>query len=192
MAVFLAFLRGINVGSNNRIRMADLRNIFQDLGFTDVQTYIQSGNVIFRSAIEDGQQIILQLEQAIETAFGFRASVVLRTAAEIAAIVSEASKVSVKIAKDDSVSPANIFEFLHAALFREIPGAAELDWLRELKRGREDFITAGRDMFLFLPDGVHASKLAAGVSKSGLSATIRNWKTISNLEQTVRKLPGSS
>jgi uncharacterized protein (DUF1697 family) len=53
MAVFLAFLRGINVGSNNRIRMADLRNVFQDLGFTDVQTYIQSGNVIFRSAMED-------------------------------------------------------------------------------------------------------------------------------------------
>lgn len=59
MAVFLAFLRGINVGSNNRIRMADLRNVFQDLGFTDVQTYIQSGNVIFRSAKAAGKILFM-------------------------------------------------------------------------------------------------------------------------------------
>ena len=189
MAVYLAFLRGINVGANNRIKMTDLWNVFQELGFTDVQTYIQSGNVIFRSVMVDEQQIILQIEQAIQTAFGFRSPVVLRTAAEMTAIVDSAHLISEKIAKEDATSSAFVFEYLHTALFREIPAAGALDRLQDWKTGREAFILAGRELYLFLPDGFHSSKLAAAVQKTGLPVTIRNWKTISNLEQTVLNLP---
>ena len=189
MAVFLAFLRGINVGANNRIKMTDLWNVFQEIGFTDVQTYIQSGNVIFRSVTDNEQQIILLIEQAIQTAFGFRSPIVLRTAAEMSAIVSAAHRISEKIAKEDATSSALVFEYLHTALFRETPAAGALDRLQDWKTGREAFVLAGRELYLFLPDGFHSSKLAAGVQKAGLPVTIRNWKTISNLEQTVQNLP---
>lgn len=189
MAVYLAFLSGINVGAGNRIRMNDLWNVFQDLGFTDVQTYIQSGNIIFRSVMEDEQQIILQIEQAIQTTFGFRSTVVLRKAAEMSSIVSTVLQVSDRIAKADSSSSAFVFEYLHAALFREFPTAGTLDRLHDLKNGREAFVLVGRELFLFLPDGFHSSKLAAGVQKACLPVTIRSWKTISNLEQTVQNLP---
>ncbi|MEI8199542.1 MAG: DUF1697 domain-containing protein [Eubacteriales bacterium] len=192
MAVYLAFLRGINVGSGNRIKMTDLWNVFQDIGFTDVQTYVQSGNVIFRSEMEDEQQIILLIEQAIQTAFGFRSTVVLRTAAEMSSIVSTVLQVSDKIAREDSSSSAFVFEYLHTALFRGIPSSGALDRLQDLKNGREAFILVGRELFLFLPDGFHSSKLAAGVQKAGLPVTIRSWKTISNLEQTVQNLPGTN
>ncbi len=87
---FVALLRGINVGGRNRVRMADLRACFVDAGFDDVRTYIQSGNVVFRSDEPDRQRLRQALEQTLARAFDYDATVELRDRAELQAVVDGA------------------------------------------------------------------------------------------------------
>ncbi len=90
MSRYIALLRGINVGGKNLIKMADLAACFQDLGFTDVRTYIQSGNVLFSADETDRSRLAGLLEEALSKAFQYDASVVLRSAEELQDIVSNA------------------------------------------------------------------------------------------------------
>lgn len=87
---YLALLRGINVGGKNLIKMADLKACFEAQGFQDVQTYIQSGNVIFRSAGSDRAFLTHQIEAALLETFDYKLPVVVRSAAELQAIVEHA------------------------------------------------------------------------------------------------------
>jgi len=80
---FIALLRGINVGGNNKVSMSDLKVVFEDLGFTNVQTYINSGNVIFDSEINDKVSLVSLCEEAIENKFGFRVVCSVIKAAEL-------------------------------------------------------------------------------------------------------------
>jgi len=185
MAVYLAFLRGINVGAGNRIRMAALRKVFSDLGFTEVQTYIQSGNVIFCSPAADKQKIASQIEQAVLSSFGFQSPVIIRTVPEISAIVQEAARAAEEIAGDENTSSPAIFEYLHIAMYSGILPPGVMERLKAMKSGQEACILSGQQIFLYLPSGVHASKLAAGISRLGLPVTVRNWKTIHYLAQAV-------
>jgi uncharacterized protein (DUF1697 family) len=83
MERYIAFLRGINVSGQKIIRMEALRKAFSDAGFTEVVTYIQSGNVLFNTDIRDSKQLILSLENLIEKSFGFRTNVILRKLTDI-------------------------------------------------------------------------------------------------------------
>lgn len=85
--VYLALLRGINVGGRSRIEMAKLKLTFENLGFADVKTYIASGNVIFRSSVTDVDRLTKQIEGAIERDFGLPVKVVLRDAAAMRELV---------------------------------------------------------------------------------------------------------
>ncbi|HET8527366.1 MAG TPA: DUF1697 domain-containing protein [Gaiellaceae bacterium] len=87
MPAYVALLRGINVGGNSLIRMAELRECVAALGHDDVRTYIASGNVLFRSGERSAAKLDAQLERAIEERFGFPVRVVVRSAAEVARIV---------------------------------------------------------------------------------------------------------
>lgn len=81
--MYVALLRGINVGGNNKIDMAKLKLVFEGLGFTDVKTYINSGNIIFGTNKSDHIQIVPKIEQAIEREFGLKIPVVIRSLAQI-------------------------------------------------------------------------------------------------------------
>ena len=87
---YLALLRGINVGGKNIIRMADLRSCFEDQGFRDVATYIQSGNVIFRTPSTGLRTLTKRIEEILATAFDYEASVVMRARKQMRAVISEA------------------------------------------------------------------------------------------------------
>ncbi|MCY4544516.1 MAG: DUF1697 domain-containing protein [Gemmatimonadetes bacterium] len=87
---YLALLRGINVGGKNVIKMADLRNCFEANGFRDVVTYIQSGNVIFRSPASGLSTLTNRIEEMLASAFDYEASVVLRSRRQMPAVVSDA------------------------------------------------------------------------------------------------------
>ncbi|MXY98740.1 MAG: DUF1697 domain-containing protein [Gemmatimonadetes bacterium] len=87
---YLALLRGINVGGKNIIRMADLRSCFEDQGFRDVATYIQSGNVIFRTPSTGLRTLTKRIEEMLATAFDYEASVVMRARKQMRAVISEA------------------------------------------------------------------------------------------------------
>ena len=87
---YLALLRGINVGGNNIIKMTDLKSCFEKLGFTDVLTYIQSGNVVFTSDIKDKTRLTKKIEHALTERFNYKALVVVITHRELKKVVDEA------------------------------------------------------------------------------------------------------
>lgn len=89
MSLYIALLRGINVGGKNQIRMTDLAACFTDLGFTDVRTYIQSGNVIFRTDQTDPAQLAARIEEGLSNTFHYQASLVLRSYDQMREVVSE-------------------------------------------------------------------------------------------------------
>lgn len=112
MAVFIALLKGINVGKSRRISMADLKQAFEELGLRHVETYIQSGNVIFESDDETDDILRKKIEKQIETSFGFEAIVVLRTAAELEKLIEECPFSAEEVMKSESfTSWAGIFTY---------------------------------------------------------------------------------
>jgi uncharacterized protein (DUF1697 family) len=92
MTGYVALLRGINVGGKNVIRMADLKASFEDMGFDDVRTFIQSGNVVFRTAAGDGAALAARIERGLRKAFGCDTRVAVRSHAEMAAVVRRAPR----------------------------------------------------------------------------------------------------
>src|SRR5436309_15835190 len=83
MPVIVSMLRGVNVGGNHKIKMEALRALYESLGFSDVQTYIQSGNVVFRTKATGLAALGKKIEDGIEAQFGFRPAVILRTMEEL-------------------------------------------------------------------------------------------------------------
>lgn len=90
MTQYAALLRGVNVGGNNIIKMADLKGCFEALGFEDAATYIQSGNVVFEAASGKPADIATRLEEALSSTFGYHGRIVLRSHAQMRVIVEEA------------------------------------------------------------------------------------------------------
>ena len=89
MHVIISLLRGVNVGGHNKIKMDALRGLYASLKLRNAQTYVQSGNVIFRTNERDLVQLAKRIENAIERHFGFRPNVILRTSAEMRAVIAK-------------------------------------------------------------------------------------------------------
>ena len=88
--IYLALLRGINVGGNNLIKMADLKSCFEKMKFTSVKTYIQSGNVIFQSTEKSAEKLTDQIEKTLSKQFNYHGKIVLVSAKQIKKIIAEA------------------------------------------------------------------------------------------------------
>ena len=101
MTVLISLLRGVNVGGHNRIKMDELRQLYASLGLRDAQTYVQSGNVVFRTGERDLARLARSVEEAIEQSFGFRPAVILRTATALRGVVARNP-----FAKRDGIDPA--------------------------------------------------------------------------------------
>jgi len=182
MATHVALLRGINVGGNNKVPMADLREVVASLGHTGVSTYIQTGNVLFAAqegAAADGPALAAGLEQAIERAFGVRLRVVVLSRAELAQVVS------------DNPYPAEPNpRYVHAMFFPAEPGPEVRESVAAAERqaaekgGRDEATVVGRTLFLHTPDGYGRSELAAQLGRArgpGTTGTARNWATVTKL-----------
>jgi uncharacterized protein (DUF1697 family) len=173
-------LRGINVGGRNKVAMADLRAIATDLGYTDVGTYIQSGNLLFSSDDTDAARHARALERAIAEGLHVRPAVVVVSSTELART----------IAANPFPDEAND-KCLHAVFRDAEPTAAELTRLTDLvgrvraKGSTDDAVVVGRTLFLHTPDGFGRSELAArlmsGSSGAALTGTARNWATVTRL-----------
>jgi uncharacterized protein (DUF1697 family) len=169
MARTVALLRGINVGGNKKVPMAQLREVLTELGYSDVKTYVNSGNVVFGGRKASQRRI----EDALEETFGWRIPVVLRTREELAAVL-EADPHG-RIASNPSrylVSFSGSAEPLDASKVDDVtPGP------------NEALAIIGREAYLWLPDGVHASPLAKAIvdRRFGVVLTARNWRTVEKL-----------
>ncbi len=89
MSIYLALLRGVNVGGNNKVSMAELKKVFEDLGFSDIRTYINSGNVIFKSEETDEKKMVEKIEKGILDQFGLSIPIVVRSKEEIDRVAAE-------------------------------------------------------------------------------------------------------
>ena len=174
MARYVALLRGINVGGKNLIRMPALRACFEAQGFTEVATYIQSGNVLFTAGEAATPRLTRRIEEALEAAFRYRATVVLRSRAQLAAAVARAPR-------GFGASPAR---YRYDVIFLVPPLTAAAALRQVPLREGVDAAAAG-------PGVLYFSRLIAKASQSRLAAivglpiyrsmTIRNWNTTTTL-----------
>ena len=167
----IALLRGINIGPRQRVSMPELRALLEELGHTDVETLVQSGNVVF-SARAQPATLEKQLEQAIEDKLGVDPKVVVRTRDELAAAI-EANPFYVPDNPKD----------LHVTFFSGEPDADAVAKLEGTDFAPDRLQFAGREVYVLYDNGMGRSELAKqlGRAKLGVAATDRNWNTITKL-----------
>ncbi|MFF3325510.1 DUF1697 domain-containing protein [Streptomyces sp. NPDC002889] len=177
---YAALLRGINVGGHRKVPMAELRSLLEQLGHSDVASYLQSGNVVFSSPSDDEQELAAGLERAIERAFGFRVDTLVRSGAYLRAVA------------EDCPFPAAELEAkqLHLTYFSEPVGADRLAAIDAPAYLPEEFRLGDRALYLYAPDGLGRSKLAEALARpslfKGIVATTRNWNTVVKLVELTR------
>lgn len=165
----VALLRGVNVGPTTKVAMAALREVFAELGFTDIKTYVNSGNVVF-----SGRKASLpKVEKAIAAMCGWDVPVVLRTQDELADVLATNPL-------GDVANNASRYLVLFADAKLDASKASDLD-ADEL--APEAFAIHGREAYLWLPNGVQRSPLAKAMNEKrfGVRLTGRNFRTVEKL-----------
>jgi uncharacterized protein (DUF1697 family) len=173
MARYVALLQGINVGRNRRIAMADLKALVEGLGYDDVKTHLNSGNVVFTAGDRANAALARDIEDAIRERLGLDVPVVVRSGAELARIV--ANNPFHEAAADHTT--------LHVAFLGAEPDPERVAALAEVDRGDDDYRVIGADAYLFYPHKLTgATFMPAGLGKAlGVVATSRNWRTVTRL-----------
>jgi uncharacterized protein (DUF1697 family) len=170
MPIIISLLRGINVGGNKKIKMADLRELYKSLGFQNTKTVLQSGNAVFETDHTDMLGIKQALSEAIQTTFGFDVKIILRTPNQFKAIIADHPFTDQQINEPSKIS---------IVYLDSIPDDNAVDDLRDSTTGREEIHINGQELYLFYPDGKGKSKLDNGriERKLKVKATARNWNT---------------
>ncbi|WP_232324870.1 DUF1697 domain-containing protein [Halobacillus mangrovi] len=150
MANYIAFLRGINVGGHNKLKMAELRSALETLGLENIKTYIQSGNVLFESN-ETQERLQGQIHAKIEKEFGISSPVIIRTNEELRQMIHECPFSEHKIKEADASSKG---ECLHVAMLSRVPFQAEVDNYLTYSNEKEKAVIKGRDVYLFFYDSI--------------------------------------
>jgi uncharacterized protein (DUF1697 family) len=169
---WVALLRGINVGSRNRVPMAQLREALEAAGYGPVRTYIQSGNVLLTAPTEDRAELGTGLERIVSEAFGIKSAVVLRTFAEIADVAA-----SHPFGPDTSSS--------HVVFLHRRPSTAAVRDLAALDIAPDRIEVAETDVFVHYPNGIQGARLSAAMLERtlGVPGTMRNWRTVAKLAE---------
>ena len=170
MTRYVSLLRGINLGPTTQVSMAELKQVYTDLGFDDVQTYIRSGNVVFGSD-DPPDDVRRRIEAGIAERLGMTIDVVLRTHDEL-----------VGVAERNPFPDADP-KHLHV-VFLAAPVPDELTArLAEQDFGSDEYAPDGREVYLYLPNGFGRSKLATRMSalRAPVVGSVRNWRTVNKL-----------
>jgi uncharacterized protein (DUF1697 family) len=174
MHSYISMLRGINVSGQKPVKMTALKTLYESVGVHDVATYIQSGNVVFKSSKNDAS-LVRTIEAAIEDTFGFGVSVVIRRSDEMEAVL----RACPFIGRDTT----NIGR-LYVTFLSAVPSAACMAALHAVPlKTNDEFIVSGREVFLHCPDGYGNTQLSNTFFEKHLKlpATTRNWKTVNTL-----------
>jgi uncharacterized protein (DUF1697 family) len=171
MTIYIALLRGINVGGHNIIKMADLKSLLETMGLQKVKTYIQSGNVLFESN-EKSEQLSQRMEDEINKTFGFPVPVILRTAEEVEQIIRDCPFSTDSLKEGESVQ---------IAFLADKPAQNGINHLSTFKSEMDECKIEGKEVYLFFRQSIRNSKLATQLPKLGVPATVRNWKTVIKL-----------
>lgn len=177
MTIYIALLRGINLGGKNIIKMVDLKGVFEEMGLLEVRTYIQSGNVLFKSN-EEEESLRNKIEHNINKTFGFPVAVVLRTAEELEGIVQNCPFSEESIAEAESSSEG---ESLYVSLMTQDLSQEKIELLNFYNRENEECKIRGREVYLLFHNSIRNSKLTKVIEKMATPSTVRNWKTLNKL-----------
>jgi uncharacterized protein (DUF1697 family) len=168
----IVLLRGVNLGANRRLAMADLRALLANLGYDDVRTHLQSGNVVLTTGKKPAS-LKRELEREIAAALGLETDVLVRTRDELADV----------IARDPLCAVAKNPSRYLVSFLSQKPDAGFARELAAVAVAPERVAVSGREIYSWHPNGVHGSKLATllGKRRAGLIATARNWNTVTRL-----------
>ncbi len=172
---YVAFLRGINVGGHNKIKMETLREMFAALRFESVKTYINSGNVIFETIEADDNALAAKIEQAIQTGFSLNIKVMVRTLSEIEDIIKN-NPFDGQFTNDKD---------LHVLFLAEALSEEKKNLLLANNNEFEQFAVRNREVFCHLRVSVLDSLLGKDYigKKLKVSATGRNWRTVNKISE---------
>jgi uncharacterized protein (DUF1697 family) len=174
---YIALLRGINVGTGRKVQMAVLKKLCEKLGLQNVQSYIQSGNLVFSLVKPEAIPITEnRLRQTFTEAFGFDIPVIVRSAEEWSALISKNPFLSEEVIEDGR---------LYLTCLQDEPAPESLEKIKALPYLPDRYEIIGRDVFLFCTSGYGSSKLSNSFfeSKMKVQATTRNWKTVLKLHE---------
>ncbi len=172
MTAYISLLRGINVSGQKLIKMAELKQLYESLGFDAVQTYIQSGNVVFKSDEPDRLKLIARIEEAIKQRYGFDVPVQIRNKDEIKSIID-----------DLPFKGERELNRLFVVFLAEKPPLIPLDEIEKLKTPQDEIVFKDGHIYMYLPAGAGKSKLDNNTLERKLKvrATGRNWRTVNKL-----------
>ena len=173
MQTYISILRGINVGGKV-LKMADLRKMIGKLGFKNVSTYIQSGNVFFQYQIEKPEVLEKLIQDRIKNDFGMDVSVIVLIPDKLKRIIN---------ANPFNDDPLKEPQFLHVTFLQTKPGNYDKESILSKKSGREEIVFTDEAIYLYCPNGYGNSKLSNNLFENKLKviATTRNWKTTNEL-----------
>jgi uncharacterized protein (DUF1697 family) len=172
---YVALMRGINVGGGRRITMNDLRNLISDLGHSDVLSYVQSGNIVFKADEPDPAVLSAAIEERIATELGLDVAVLIRTSKELTSITK----------RNPFTEREENPKALHVTFLEDAPTKSVVANLPDRTGGTDELKIIGREVFLWLPKGYADTKLQNAFFEKNLGsrATTRNWKTVLQLTQ---------
>lgn len=172
MDTIIALLRGINVGGKSKLPMRELTAMLPGLGLENIQTYIQSGNVVFQTDRVDLAELAAEIGTAVSQSHGFTPKVMLL----------ETHRLEEAVAANPFPQGESEPKALHFYFLETVPEAPDLAALAALKTDREQFQLIDAVFYLYAPDGIGRSRLAEKVERAlGVSATARNWRTVSKI-----------
>jgi uncharacterized protein (DUF1697 family) len=171
MTTFVSMLRGVNVGGRRRLKMSGLAETFTSLGFENVRTYVQSGNVVFSTNLADESSLAKRVEKELKSRLGLDVVVIIRTSNELAGIVGRNPFAGKEQSK------------LHVTFLYTKPARVPIEKMEGVRGEDEEFAVSGREVFLFLPNGYGRTKLSNNFFEKALNvpATTRNWNTVTTL-----------
>lgn len=174
MQTYISMLRGINVSGRNMIKMDALRALYESLDFKNVKTYIQSGNVVFNTKIKNPLELEKKIATQIKKEFGFDIPVTVKETKELTTVFNQNPFI---IKRKEDITK------LHVTFLSQEPEEAAIDKIKEGQYAEDEFIIIDKVVYLFCPNGYGNTKLTNTFfeNKFKLTATTRNWKTITEL-----------
>jgi uncharacterized protein (DUF1697 family) len=181
MNTYIAILRGINVGGKRMIKMDALKQLFASLGFSNIETYIQSGNVFFQCKKTSEEKLAATIAKEIENIFAFDVPTIVKNVDDLKQIITNNP-----FTKDKK----KLLEYFHVTFLATTPTKENLDNIAKLTFGDDAFQIIDKAVYLYCPNGYSNSKLTNSFFENKLKviATTRNWKTCNELVNIAEKL----
>ena len=180
MPVYISMLRGVNVGGHNLIKMDALRELYTSLKLENPQSYVQSGNVVFRTKKTDETALARAIQSAIEKTFGFRPEIILRSSAELRNVIA-----ANPFAQRAGIEPNK----LNVGFLLTKPSPETSKKLETLTNKPEELHLVGRELYIYFPDGMGRSKLPPLLDRLlKIPTTVRNWNSVTKLAEIANRL----